>query len=87
LDRPAARPRFSRFLLLAAANRTAGYAITGYLSSIIAGQREHAIAIGLKTGLVIGIVTAIAGCFTPSLNAMRIASPKSEWACSALPRS
>jgi hypothetical protein len=63
--RPAARPRLSRFLLLAAANRTVGYAITGYLSSIIAGQREHAIAVGLKTGLVIGVVTAIAGCFTP----------------------
>jgi hypothetical protein len=63
--RPASRPRLSRFLLLAAANRTVGYAITGYLSSIVAQQREHAIAVGLKTGLAIGIVTAIAGCFTP----------------------
>jgi hypothetical protein len=63
--RPSARPRLSRFFLLAAANRTVGYAITGYLSSIIAQQREHAIAVGLKTGLAIGVVTAIAGCFTP----------------------
>jgi hypothetical protein len=63
--RPASRPRLSRFLLLAAANRTVGYAITGYLSSIVAQQREHAIAVGLKTGLVIGVVTAIASCLTP----------------------
>ncbi len=63
--RPASRPRLSLFLLLAAANRTVGYAITGYLSSLVAQQREHAIAVGLKTGLAIGVVTAIAGCFTP----------------------
>jgi hypothetical protein len=63
--KPAARLRLSRFLLLAAANRTVGYAITGYLSSVVARQWEHAIAVGLKTGLVIGVVTAIAGLFTP----------------------
>jgi hypothetical protein len=63
--RPATRPRLSRFLLLAAANRTVGYAVTGYVSSLVALQPEHAIAVGLRTGVVIGLVTAIAGTFTP----------------------
>jgi hypothetical protein len=38
---PASRPRLSPFLLLAATNRPVGYAITRYLSSIVAQQREH----------------------------------------------
>ena len=63
--KPAARPRMSLFLLLAAANRTIGYMITGYVSSLVAQQREHAIAVGLKAGLAIGIVTGMVGCFTP----------------------
>jgi hypothetical protein len=63
--KPAARPRLSRFMLLAAANRTVGYAITGYISSLVAGQPDHAMAVGLKVGLVIGLVTAIGGSFTP----------------------
>jgi hypothetical protein len=63
--KPATRPRFSRFQLLAAANRTVGYAITGYVSSLIAGQSQHAVAVGLKVGVVIGVVTAISGAFTP----------------------
>jgi hypothetical protein len=62
---PAHRPRISKFLMLAAANRTVGYAITGYLSSLVAQQWEHPIAVGLKTGLSIGLVTAVVGCFTP----------------------
>jgi hypothetical protein len=63
--KPARRPRITRFQLLAAANRTVGYAITGYLCSLLAQQQEHAIAIGLRAGLAIGVVTAIAGSFTP----------------------
>ena len=63
--KPASRPRLSRTLLLAAANRTAGYMAAGYLSSLVAQQREHAITVGLKAGLAIGVVTAIAGSFTP----------------------
>ena len=42
-----------------------GYAVTGYVSCLIAQQREHAIAIGLKTGLALGVVTAIIGSCTP----------------------
>jgi len=63
--KPANRPRVTRFQLLAAANRTVGYAVAGYVSSLVARQPEHAIAVGLKTGLALGLVTAIAGSFTP----------------------
>jgi hypothetical protein len=63
--KPSARPRMTRFQLMAAANRTVGYGLTGFLSSVVAGQREHAIALGLKSGVVIGIVTAVIGWFTP----------------------
>jgi hypothetical protein len=63
--KPAIRPRLSRLLLLAAANRTVGYMATGYVSSLVAHQREHAVAVGLRAGLAIGVVTAIAGTLTP----------------------
>jgi hypothetical protein len=63
--RPATRPRLTRFQLLAAANRTVGYAVTGYVSSLVAQQPQHAIAVGLKVGLAIGVVTAIFGSCTP----------------------
>jgi hypothetical protein len=51
--------------MLAAANRTVGYAVTGYVSSLVAQQRDHAVAVGLRAGLAIGIVTAIVGPCTP----------------------
>jgi hypothetical protein len=63
--KPATRPRITRFQLLAAANRTVGYAFTGFLSSLVAGHRGDAIAVGLETGIVIGVVTAGVGCLTP----------------------
>ena len=56
---PATRPRLTRHQFLAAVNRTIGYAVTGYVSSLVAQQREHAIAVGLTTGLAIGAVTAV----------------------------
>jgi len=62
---PATRPRLTKHQFLAAVNRTVGYAATGYLSSLVAQQREHAIAVGLKAGLAIGIVTALVGSCTP----------------------
>jgi hypothetical protein len=72
--KPATRPRLTRFQLLAAANRTVGYAVTGYVSSLVAQQREHALAVGLKVGLALGLVTAISGTFTPYIewNADRV---------------
>jgi hypothetical protein len=63
--KPAMRPRLTRFQLVAAVNRTAGYAVTGYISSLVARQPEHAIAVGLKTGIAIGVVTAVIGSCTP----------------------
>jgi len=55
----------TRFQLFGAVNRTVGYAFTGYVSSLVARQPEHAVAVGLKVGLVIGVVTAIFGSCTP----------------------
>jgi hypothetical protein len=63
--KPDTRPRVTRFQLLSAANRTIGYALTGYVSSLVAQHREQAIAIGLRSGLAIGLVTAIVIPFTP----------------------
>jgi hypothetical protein len=63
--KPSTRPRLTRLQLFGAANRTVGYAVTGYVSSLVARQPEHAIAVGLKVGLVTGVVTAIFGSCTP----------------------
>ena len=38
--KPATRPRVTRFLVLAAANRTVGYAVTGYVSSLVAQHQN-----------------------------------------------
>jgi len=73
--KPATRPRLTRFMILAAANRTVGYAATGYASSLVAQQREHAIAVGLKVGLAMGVVTAVVGTCTPFI----------EWTADHLP--
>lgn len=63
--KPSSRPRVTRLLVIAALNRTAGYTAAGYLSSLAAQQKEHAMAVGLKAGLVIGLVTAIIGPLSP----------------------
>jgi hypothetical protein len=63
--KPAMRPRVTRLQLLTCLNRGVGYGVSGYLSSLIAQQREHAIAIGLKTGLALGLVTLFIISCTP----------------------
>ncbi len=68
--KPATRPRLTRLQLLAAANRTVGYGVTGYVSSLVAQHREHAVAVGLKAGLAIGVVTAVSGSCTPFIEWM-----------------
>jgi hypothetical protein len=60
-----ARPRITRFQLLSSLNRAVGYTAAGYISSLIAQDREHALAIGLGFGLAIGIVTGVSIPFVP----------------------
>jgi len=63
--RPAVRPRLTKHQFLAAVNRTVGHAAAGYISALAAHQRANALSIGVKIGLVIGLVTAAAGSCTP----------------------
>jgi hypothetical protein len=72
---PATRPRITRLHLLAGMNRAVGYAIAGYISALMGHQRAKALSFGLEAGLVIGIVTVIAGACTPFV----------EWAADRLP--
>jgi hypothetical protein len=74
--KPATRPRFTRFVMLAALNRTVGYTVAGYVSSLVAHRQDVAIALGLKTGLAIGVVTATIGPCTPFI----------EWTVDHLPQ-
>jgi hypothetical protein len=67
--KPATRPRVTRLQLLAAANRTVGYAVAGFVSSL-AAHRQHAIVVGLTAGVAIGVVTAVAGSCTPFIEWM-----------------
>jgi hypothetical protein len=61
--RPVARPRLTKHQFLAAVNRMVGYGVSGYISALAARQ-THALCVGLKTGLVIGGVTAISSSCT-----------------------
>ena len=61
---PAARLRLTKHQFLAAVNRTVGYAVAGFISALTAHHRANAMVVGLKAGLVIGVVTAIAGTCT-----------------------
>jgi hypothetical protein len=61
---PAKRPRLTKLQFLAAVNRSVGYAVAGYISAL-AAQRTNALSVGVKAGLAIGMVTAIAIPFTP----------------------
>ena len=60
----ATRPRLTRIQMLAAVNRTVGYTVAGYVSSLAAGHRADAIVVGLRAGLAVGFVTAfVNACF------------------------
>ena len=45
-------------------NRTIGYIAAGYVSALVA-QRASALSVGVKTGLVIGVVTVLANACMP----------------------
>jgi len=62
---PSTRPRLTKHQFLAAVNRTVGYAVAGYISALAAHQRANALSVGVKDGLVIGVVTAVANTCTP----------------------
>jgi hypothetical protein len=62
---PATRPRLTKLQFLAALNRTVGYAVAGYISAVIAHESAIALSVGVKAGLVIGVVTVVAGTFVP----------------------
>lgn len=61
---PTNRLRITRNQFLAAVNRAVGYGIAGYISALVSHQRAVALSVGLKDGMVIGIVTAIATAST-----------------------
>lgn len=67
---PATRPRITKHQLLAAVNRTVGYAIAGYISALMGHERASALTLGLEAGLVIGVVTAISTACTPFIEWM-----------------
>ena len=62
---PANRPRLTKSQFLAGVNRTAGYALAGYFSALVAHQRVNALNVGVKAGLAIGVVTVIGSGCTP----------------------
>lgn len=62
---PGTRPHITQRQLLAALNRTAGYTAAGYFCALVGNQRVHALTLGLEAGLVMGVVTAAGGAFTP----------------------
>jgi uncharacterized membrane protein (UPF0136 family) len=62
---PATRPRLTKNQFLAVVNRTVGYTVAGYISALLAQQRASALSVGVKAGLGIGVVTAIANTCTP----------------------
>jgi len=62
---PAPRLRLTTHQFLAAVNRAIGYAVAGYLSALMAHQRANAVSVGVKVGLVIGVVTMISSACVP----------------------
>jgi hypothetical protein len=62
---PAKRPRITKNQFLGVVIRTFGYTLGGYISALTAHQRANAFRVGVKAGLAIGVVTAIASACVP----------------------
>jgi hypothetical protein len=60
-----ARPQLTRKQMWSSVNRTAGYVVAGYLSSLVAHQPGTGWTFGLEAGLAIGVVTTIAVTMAP----------------------
>jgi hypothetical protein len=63
--RPSNRPRVTRKQLIGVVNRAVGYGLAAYVSALVAHERAIALNVGLRMGLLLGIVTAVFGSFTP----------------------
>jgi hypothetical protein len=63
--RPSTRLGLTKLQFLAGVNRAIGYAVAGYISSLTAHENANALSVGVKAGLVIGVVTVVAGAFVP----------------------
>ena len=62
---PATRPGITRLQLLAAVNRTVGYAVSGYISALVGNEGSKALGFGLEAGLLMGLVTAVVSACMP----------------------
>ena len=61
------RPHISRAHVLTTINRAAGYLVAGYVSSLAAHHGANALNVGLRTGLLVGLVSGVAMAFMPSI--------------------
>ena len=72
---PRRRPRITGKQIVAAVIRTVGYLAAGYISAVAARHRMHALMLGVRAGLSIGVVTAVANALMPFI----------EWAAETIP--
>lgn len=62
---PAARPRITKRQLLSSVNRTVGYGLAGYVSSLFGHRKEMAVSLGLEVGVITGVITTVSIFCTP----------------------
>ncbi len=62
---PQTKPRMTRGQLLSVINRTAGYGIAGCISGVVASQGSRSVGLGLRMGITVGLVTAVAIALSP----------------------
>jgi len=72
---PASRLRITKLQLLAAVNRTAGYAASGYVSAL-AAKHADALSVGLRVGISTGLVTVLVNACFPFIEWMADRMPQ-----------